>query len=53
MFIVESHMTYDREVGRADPLRFATLLLDGDEKRLHMFHVMYHEPGGIWLGRLK
>ena len=46
MFIVESHMIYDREVGEGDPLRFETLLLDGDEKRLHMFHAMYHEAEG-------
>ena len=46
MFIVESHMTYDREVCEGDPLRFGTLLLDGDEKRVHMFHAMYHESEG-------
>ncbi|MDA1311356.1 MAG: thioesterase family protein [Proteobacteria bacterium] len=46
MFIVESHMTYDREVCEGDGLRFETLLLDGDEKRLHMFHAMYNESEG-------
>ena len=40
MFIVEAHMTYDREVSVGDPLRFETQVLDADEKRLHMFHAM-------------
>lgn len=43
MFIVEAHLTYDREVSEGDPLRFETLVLDSDEKRLHMFHTMYHD----------
>jgi acyl-CoA thioester hydrolase len=46
MFIVEAHMTYDREVSVGDPLRFETQVLDADEKRLHMFHAMYHETEG-------
>lgn len=43
MFIVESHVTHDREVGLGDSLAFETQLLDSDEKRLHFFHAMYHE----------
>ena len=46
MFIVEAHLTYDREVSRGDPLRFETRVLDADEKRLHMFHAMYHDTEG-------
>jgi acyl-CoA thioester hydrolase len=46
MFIVESHVTYDREVSEGDPLKFETRILDADEKRLHMFHAMYHEEDG-------
>jgi acyl-CoA thioester hydrolase len=46
MFIVESHVTYDREVSEGDPLRFETRVLDADEKRLHMFHAMYHDTDG-------
>ena len=46
MFIVEAHMTYDREVSEGAPLRFETQVLDADEKRLHMFHAMYHETEG-------
>lgn len=46
MFIVEAHMTYDREVSEGDLLRFETRVLDADDKRLHMFHTMYHESEG-------
>jgi acyl-CoA thioester hydrolase len=43
MFIVEAHVTYDREVGLDDTLRFETQVLGSDEKRLHFFHAMYHD----------
>jgi acyl-CoA thioester hydrolase len=46
MFIVEAHMTYDREVSEGAPLRFETQVLDADEKRLHMIHAMYHDTEG-------
>lgn len=46
MFIVEAHLTYDREVSEGDPLRFETQIVDVDEKRLHMFHAMYHDRDG-------
>ena len=41
-FALEAHVTYHREVREGDPLRFATLLLGHDAKRLHYFHQMYH-----------
>jgi acyl-CoA thioester hydrolase len=46
MFIVEAHLTYEREVSEGDPLRFETRVLDADGKRLHIFHAMYHETDG-------
>jgi acyl-CoA thioester hydrolase len=46
MFIVEAHLTYDREVSEGAPLRFETRVLDADEKRLHIFHAMYHDAEG-------
>jgi acyl-CoA thioester hydrolase len=46
IFIIEAHVTYDREVSEGDPLRFETRVLDADEKRLHMFHAMYHDTEG-------
>lgn len=45
-FCVEAHITYHREVCAADPLRFTTLLLAHDDKRIHYFHAMYHASEG-------
>jgi acyl-CoA thioester hydrolase len=47
-FCLEAHVTYHREVRADDPLRFTTLLLGHDEKRLHYLHAMYHATDG-WL----
>ncbi len=47
-FCLEAHVTYHREVCDGDPLRFTTMLLAHDEKRLHYFHQMYHAAEG-WL----
>ena len=46
-FVVESHITYVREVVENDPLQVASLLLGFDEKRLHLFHHMYHAESGM------
>jgi acyl-CoA thioester hydrolase len=35
-------VTYHREVASGDPLRFTTLLLAHDSKRIHYIHAMYH-----------
>ena len=48
VFILEAHVTYDRELKEGDPLRVTTQLLDHDGKRAHFFHAMYHGGGG-WL----
>jgi acyl-CoA thioester hydrolase len=45
-FCLEAHVTYHREVHRGDPLRFTTLLLGHDAKRLHYIHAMYHASEG-------
>jgi len=42
VFVLETHVTYDREVHAGDPLRFTTQILGYDAKRLHVFHHMYH-----------
>lgn len=47
-FCLEAHVTYHREVGEGDPLRFTTLLLAHDTRRIHYFHQMYHAREG-WL----
>jgi acyl-CoA thioester hydrolase len=41
-FVIEAHVTYDREVKQGDPLRITTQILDHDAKRLHFIHAMYH-----------
>jgi acyl-CoA thioester hydrolase len=45
-FIVEMHVTYERELYENDPLRFDTLMLGVDDKRLHYLHRMYHAEQG-------
>src|SRR5947208_12561862 len=45
-FCLEAHVTYHREVRSADPLRFTTLLLGHDAKRIHYVHAMYHATAG-------
>jgi acyl-CoA thioester hydrolase len=45
-FCLEAHVTYHREVRSGDPLRFATLLLGHDAKRVHYIHAMYHAEAG-------
>jgi acyl-CoA thioester hydrolase len=45
-FCLEAHVTYHREVRSGDPLRFTTLLLGHDAKRVHYFHEMYHATEG-------
>jgi acyl-CoA thioester hydrolase len=45
-FVLETHVTYDREMKGGAPMRFATQLLARDAKRLHLFHEMYHADEG-------
>jgi acyl-CoA thioester hydrolase len=45
-FCLEAHVTYHREVGDGDPLRFTTRLLGHDAKRIHYLHEMYHATLG-------
>ena len=45
-FCLEAHVTYHQEVREGDPLRFTTLLLGHDAKRLHYIHQMYHAKEG-------
>jgi acyl-CoA thioester hydrolase len=48
IFVLEAHVTCEREVAAGDPLRITTLLLDHDAKRMHLLHSMYHAEEG-WL----
>ena len=45
-FSLEGHITYNREIGEGEPMRFTTQLLDFDEKRFHYIHHMYHATEG-------
>ena len=45
-FVLEAHVTYDREVKEGDPLRISTQILDHDAKRVHYIHMMYHATEG-------
>ena len=42
-YTVETHINYYQECGTGDPLRFETIMLGSDEKRMHIFHKLYHE----------
>jgi len=46
-FVLETHVTYQQEVGLGDPLRFSFQLIDADEKRLHYYFEMYHREKGF------
>ena len=45
-FVLETHVTYDREMNGGAPMRFATQLLARDAKRVHLFHEMFHAEQG-------
>jgi len=45
-YTAEAHINYLRECSVGDPLRITTQLLGLDEKRLHIFHGMYHGASG-------
>ena len=41
-YVLETHVSFHREMKEAAPMRFETALLDLDAKRVHLFHWMYH-----------
>ena len=45
-YTVETHLNYYKEMRAGESLRFTTQLLGLDEKRLHLFHHMYHGGTG-------
>ena len=46
-FVLETHLTYDRELLEGEPFRISTQILGLDPKRLHYFHAMYHAEKGF------
>ncbi len=47
-FVLEAHVTYDREIGEGAPFRITTQILDHDSKKVHYLHAMHHATEG-WL----
>ena len=47
VFVLETHVTYQREVSLDDPLRFTLQLIDADEKCLHYYLEMFHAEHGF------
>ena len=46
-FVLETHVTYQREVALGDPLRFTFQLIEADAKRLHYYFEMFHQDQGF------
>jgi acyl-CoA thioester hydrolase len=46
IFVLEAHVTFDREVHEAAPLVFRSRIVDCDTKRFHLIHHMYHWTDG-------
>jgi len=42
-FTVETHLTHLRQLEAGDSVHVTTQVLDSDEKRLHVFHVLFRE----------
>lgn len=47
-FVLEMHVTYDRELTLDDEWSVHSQLIDADHKRIHLFHEMRHAREG-WL----
>ncbi|MCR9213140.1 MAG: thioesterase family protein [Proteobacteria bacterium] len=45
-YVLETHVTYLREVHEGDPLAMTVRVLDCDQKRMHLFLEMYHKDKG-------
>ena len=45
-FTLETHLSFIRELRRADPMRFTFQLIDHDRKRFHGFGQMFHAQEG-------
>lgn len=52
-FAAESHVTYQRELKEADPMRLTTQVLGFDSKRIHYFHRMFHAEEGFLAATLE
>ena len=46
LYTVETHLHHRREVSEGEPLATTLQLLDHDDKRVHLFHEMFHGSTG-------
>jgi acyl-CoA thioester hydrolase len=46
IYVLEAHITYERELKLGERLAIDTQLIDADAKRLHFFHRMTHAEAG-------
>jgi acyl-CoA thioester hydrolase len=46
VYVLEAHVSYERELRLGEPLLIDTQLVDADDKRLHFFHRMTHAEAG-------
>ncbi len=46
LYTVQTQLHNLREVSEGEPIRLTLQLLDADEKRLHIFHAMFHGTSG-------
>jgi acyl-CoA thioester hydrolase len=47
IYMLEAHVTYERELKLAEPFTIETQLIDADGKRIHFFHRMHHAGQGF------
>src|SRR3977135_3912361 len=45
-FVLETHVTYDREMREGAPILFPNQLLERDAKKVHLYHEMFHAERG-------
>jgi acyl-CoA thioester hydrolase len=46
VYVLEAHLTYEREVKEGEGVRVAGQVIAADEKRLHVFHRMFRDADG-------
>jgi acyl-CoA thioester hydrolase len=47
IFVLEAHVTYERELCENDPIGVATRIVDRNRKLMHVFHRMVHADEGF------
>jgi acyl-CoA thioester hydrolase len=46
-YVVEAHLSFEREVLEGAPIRIETMMIAADDKRAHFCHRMHEEDGGF------